>query len=227
MSPSSCCFSFETSFTTSPLSTAPLNSVELLHLGSSRVEDTTYLGRLFSRSAHSPFRDSHRAANHSSVRRPSSRALAPSASSSSSLVHSSRAFSPISKNQPPCLKPSSPVGSWTTPSSETFSLMMIFPMSVSFGWRDQLPLVQAPRRRETGRPPAAQFAPRPVSLLDRKATGRGKKGDPKVVAADRNERHHSKGRRHSCRQPSRSAGPGYLRPHLAPASHVREMHGSD
>src|SRR6516164_78521 len=131
MSPSTSCFSFETSFTTSPLSTVPLTAVELLHLGSSRVADTTYLGMLFSRSAHSPLRDSHRAANHSSVRRPSSRASAPSASASSSLAHSSRALSPISKNQPPCLKPSSPVGSWTTPSSETFSLMMIFPMSGS------------------------------------------------------------------------------------------------
>src|SRR6516165_12194339 len=102
MFPASCCFSFETSATTSPLRTAPLNPLELLHLGSSRVEDTTYLGRLFSLSAHSPLRGSHRAANHSSVRRPSSRASALSASSSSSSAHSSRALSPISKNQPPC-----------------------------------------------------------------------------------------------------------------------------
>jgi len=33
-----------------------------------------YVGRLFIRSAHSPLRDAHRAANHSSVRRPSRRA---------------------------------------------------------------------------------------------------------------------------------------------------------
>jgi hypothetical protein len=55
MSPASSCFSFETSFTTSPAST-----VELLHLGSWRVEDTTYLGRLFILSASSPLRDAHR-----------------------------------------------------------------------------------------------------------------------------------------------------------------------
>ena len=28
--------------------------------------------------------------------------------------------------EPPCLKPSSPVGSWTTPSSETFSVITNF-----------------------------------------------------------------------------------------------------
>src|SRR5260370_156383 len=130
MSPASSCFSLETSVTTSPLSTAPLKTVELLHLGSSRVEDTTYLGRLFNLSAHSPLRDSHRTAKYSSLRRPSSRASASSAWSSSTLAHSSRSLSPIWRNQPPCLKPSSPVGSWTTPSSETFSLTMILPISV-------------------------------------------------------------------------------------------------
>src|SRR5215472_17379724 len=170
MSPSSCCFSFETSFTTSPLSTAPLNSVELLHLGSSRVEDTTYLGRLFSRSAHSPFRDSHRAANHSSVRRPSSRATALSASSSSSLAHSSRALSPISKNQPPYLKPSSPVGSCTTPSSETFSLMMIFPMSALLRCALSATTDSDTAASENGRSPAAQFVTPPVSPHDRGVT---------------------------------------------------------
>ena len=60
ISPSSSCFSFETASTASPLST-----VELFQSGSSRVEDTTYLGRLFSLSANSPLRDGHRAANHS------------------------------------------------------------------------------------------------------------------------------------------------------------------
>src|SRR5712692_9310181 len=123
MSPSSSCFSFETSSTTSPLRT-----VELLHLGSSRVEDTTYLGRLFNLSAHAPLRDSHRAANHSSLRRPSSRASVRSASSSSTLAHSSRSLPPNWPNQPPSLKPSSPSGSWTTPSSETFVLITIFPI---------------------------------------------------------------------------------------------------
>src|SRR5437763_8554421 len=101
MSPSSSCFSFETSFTTSPLST-----VELLHLGSWRVEDTTYLGRLFNLSAHSPLRDSHRAPNHSSLRRPRSSASVPTASSSSSLAHASRSLPPNWPNQPPSLKPS-------------------------------------------------------------------------------------------------------------------------
>src|SRR5215813_2080767 len=143
MSPASSCFSFETSFTASPLST-----VELVHLGSSRVEDTTYLGRLFNLSAHSPLRDSHRPANHSSVRRPSRKASAPCASPNPTLAHSSRSLSPIWLNQPPNLKPSSPVGSWTTPSSETFSLMTIFPMSVPFGWRCQLPPMQTPRHRK-------------------------------------------------------------------------------
>jgi len=55
MSPFSSCFSFETSLTTSPLRT-----VELFHFGSWRVEDTTYLPRLFNLSAHSPVRDAHR-----------------------------------------------------------------------------------------------------------------------------------------------------------------------
>src|SRR5712691_12976191 len=50
MSASSSCFSFETSVTTSPFRT-----VELFQSGSTRVEDTTYLGRLFNLSASSPF----------------------------------------------------------------------------------------------------------------------------------------------------------------------------
>src|SRR6266699_4159248 len=57
-------------------------------------------------------------------------ASVPSASSSATLAASSRPRSPIRPIQPPCLKPSVPAGSWTTPSSETFSLMTIFPMSV-------------------------------------------------------------------------------------------------
>src|SRR5271166_7103707 len=130
MSPASSCFSFETSLTTSPVRT-----VELLHLGSWRVEDTTYLGRLFNRSAHSPLLASHRAANHSSLRRPSSRASVPSASSNSTLAHSSRSLPPNWPNQPPSLKPSAPSGSWTTPSNETFVLITIFPILGSpFGW---------------------------------------------------------------------------------------------
>src|SRR5215467_2785607 len=106
MSPASSCFSFETSLTTSPLSTVPVP-----HLGCSTVADTTYLGRLFSLSAHTPVLDSHRVANHSSVRRPSSSASVASASSVSTLAHSSKSVAVIVPNQPPCLKPSSPVGS--------------------------------------------------------------------------------------------------------------------
>src|SRR4029450_7830698 len=55
MSPSMCCFSVETS-----LSTSPLRTVELFQAGLARVADTTYLGRLFSLSASSPLRDGHR-----------------------------------------------------------------------------------------------------------------------------------------------------------------------
>src|SRR3984885_7040779 len=125
MSPSSRCFSLETSLTTSPART-----VALPHLGSSRVEDTTYLGMLFSRSAHGPLRDSQRVANHSSLRRPSSRASARSASSNRTLAPPARSEPPIRLNQPPFRRPSSPVGSWTTPSSDTFSLITIFPITV-------------------------------------------------------------------------------------------------
>src|ERR1700746_2558677 len=56
MSPSMCCFSVDTS-----LSTSPLRTVELFQAGLARVADTTYLGRLFSLSASSPLRDGHRA----------------------------------------------------------------------------------------------------------------------------------------------------------------------
>src|SRR6266508_6066866 len=93
------------------------------------MDDTTYLGRLFNLSAHSPLRVDHRAPKYSSVRRPNSRASAPSASASSTLAHASRSLSRNWSNQPPCLKPSSPVGSSTTPSSETFSLITILPIS--------------------------------------------------------------------------------------------------
>jgi hypothetical protein len=58
--PSMCCFSVETS-----LSTSPLGTVELFQAGLARVADTTYLGRLFRLSASSPLRDGHHAASHS------------------------------------------------------------------------------------------------------------------------------------------------------------------
>src|SRR3984957_19616996 len=126
MSPSRSRFSRVTSSRT-----LPFRIVTLVQLGSCRVEDTTYLGRLFSRSAHSPGRAAHRVPNHSSLRRPSSRAAASRASAYSTLPHSSRSLPPSSTNQPPSLKPSLPSGSWTTPSSDTFVLMTIFPMSCS------------------------------------------------------------------------------------------------
>src|SRR5215216_7576091 len=57
-------------------------------------------------------------------------ASVPSASSSRTWAASSRPRSPTRPTQPPRWKPSSPAGSWMTPSSETFSLMMICPISV-------------------------------------------------------------------------------------------------
>src|SRR5215468_7567849 len=101
MSPSTSCFSLVTSSTTPPVRT-----FTLVHLGSWSVEEMTYLGRLFSRSAHSPGREAHRAPNHSSLRRPSSSAAVPSASAYSALAHSSRSLPPYLPNQPPRLKPS-------------------------------------------------------------------------------------------------------------------------
>src|ERR1700721_4829410 len=127
MSPSMSFFSLVISLTTSSLST-----VELDHLGTFDVEDTTYLGRLFNRSAHSPDRSSHRVANHSSLLRPSSMASDCKASSVSTLVHPSRSLPPNCPNQPPCLKPSCPSGSWMTPSSETLVVTTIFPTLSSF-----------------------------------------------------------------------------------------------
>src|ERR1700683_3513434 len=98
MSPSISCFSLETSSSTSFLST-----VELDHFGSFKVEDTTYLGRSFNRSAHAPVRSDHRAANHSSLLRPSRMASDRSASSVSTLAHPSRSSPPNWPNHPPCL----------------------------------------------------------------------------------------------------------------------------
>src|SRR6266567_2088743 len=170
MSASSSCFSLVTSSTT-----LPFRTVTLVQLGSSRVEDTTYLGRLFSRSAHSPGRDAHRVPNHSSLRRPSSRASVRSDSAYSTLPHSSRSLPPSWTNQPPSLKPSSPSGSWTTPSSETFVLITIFPMSVLPCCVVSYHPMQAPRRWESGRPPTAQFAPQPAPIRDGSAARCGRR----------------------------------------------------
>src|SRR5271165_119084 len=125
MSPSTSRFSLVTSSTTSPFRT-----VTLVHAGSWRVADTTYLGMPFSRSAHSPVRDGQRAANHSSVRRPSSRAAELRASACEILANSPTSLPPQRPNQPPRPKPSLPSGSCTTPSSDTFVLMTIFPIAV-------------------------------------------------------------------------------------------------
>src|SRR5271169_6529287 len=167
MSPASSCFSLLTSLTTSPV-----RMVELLHWGSWRVEDTTYLGRLFSLSAHASLLGSHRAANHSSLRRPSRRASVPSASSYSTLAHSSRSLPPNWPNQPPSLKPSSPSGSWTTPSNETFVLITIFPILGSpFGWCSWLVFCSdRPSRRRCRRHGAGKVGARqpPSSPLGRR-----------------------------------------------------------
>src|ERR1700749_4437493 len=114
MSPSSSRFSFVTSSATSPFST-----VTLVHLGPRRVADTTYLGRLLSRSANSPGLVAPRVPNQSSLRRPSSRAAVPSASAHPGLPHSSSSLPPALTNQPPRPEPSAPSGSSTTPSSDT------------------------------------------------------------------------------------------------------------
>src|SRR5580704_15834028 len=161
MSPSISCFSLETSLTRSPLST-----LELDHLGFFKVEDTTYLGRLFNLSAHSPVRSSHRSANHSSLLRPRSMAAACSASTVSTLAHPSRSFPPNWPNQPPSLKPSWPSGSWTTPSRDMFVLMTIFPMSV-------LPVLccRLPPEVDTATPGKWRPPDRPVRLLAGVHTG--------------------------------------------------------
>src|ERR1700722_14954899 len=152
ISPSISCFRRETSLTTSPWS-----RVELDHLGSLNVEETTYLGMLFNRSAHSPVRSCHRVANHSSLLRPSSMASACSASSVSTLVQPSRSLPPNWANQPPSLKPSWPSGSWTTPSSETLVVTTSFPISGS-------PLVGVVSYRWCRHPSSENWAPidRPV-----------------------------------------------------------------
>src|SRR6185437_10549528 len=170
MSPVISRFSRVTSVTRSPLST-----VALVQLGRSRVADMTYLGRLFSWFAHSSVLVAQRVANHSSLRRPSSRAAVPSASSYKTLPHSVRSSPPERRNQPPSRNPSLPSGSSTMPSTEQFVLITIFPMAVSpltgVCW---LPVGQKPRHRETGRAPSAQFASRLVSLPGGRCPSLGK-----------------------------------------------------
>src|SRR5262245_28561144 len=164
ISPLSSCFSFETSLTTSPLST-----VELVHLGSSSVDETTYLGRLFNLSAHAPLREFHRGPRYSSLRRPKRRASAPSASASPSSAHASRSFAPSSLNQPPYRKPSSPVGSSTTPSSVMFWLTTILPISVLLPSDCRVsPLLRRLSRRKL----SGEFRAPATSLLVMRVKGR-------------------------------------------------------
>src|ERR1700744_1474150 len=111
MSPSTSWRSVVTSSTTSPFST-----VTLLHTGSVSVADTTYLGRLFNLSAQSPLRDPHHDPKYASAPLPSNSARVVSASANSTLSHASASVPRNWSNQPPCRKPSSPVGSSTTPS---------------------------------------------------------------------------------------------------------------
>src|ERR1700733_4625810 len=124
MSPSNSCLSLATSAVTSPFRTGAF-----CQTGSLRVADTTYLGRPLSLSAQAPVRADQREPNHSSLRRPSRRASAPAASSASICAHRSRPLPPDWPNQPPRSDPSSPSGSETTPSSETFVLITIFPIA--------------------------------------------------------------------------------------------------
>jgi len=151
ISPSSSCFSRETSLTTSPLRTS-----ELIQTGSSSVEEMTYFGRLLSVSAHAPSREFQREPKYSSLRRPISNAVAPRASSSPRWAHAS--VSPFTNcwNQPPCLEPSSPVGSPMTPSSETFSLITILPIAV-------LPSLDYSMRRYRRRKLSGEFRAAPTS----------------------------------------------------------------
>src|SRR3954468_2206881 len=107
MSPSTFCLSFETSVATSPFRT-----VEFFQTGTSSVDDTMYLGMLFSRSKYSPLRDGVGDPNHSSLRRPSSNALARNALLVRGLNHGSGSLPANCFHQPPRLNPSSPPGSW-------------------------------------------------------------------------------------------------------------------
>jgi len=94
------------------------------------------LGMLFSRSAHSPVRDAPpRGETTRRCAGPSSRASARSASLGLDLGPLFEVPCPrTGRNHPPSLKPSSPSGSWTTPSSEVFrGDHDLFPCRFSFG----------------------------------------------------------------------------------------------
>ena len=154
--------------------TSPFRTVELFQRGSSRVEDTTYLGRLLSLSAHSPLRDDHRDAEPLVAAPTQQQGLG-----AQRLVE--RDLGPLLRG--PCpqtrrtsrrsLKPSSPSGSWTTPSSEMFVLMTIFPISVLLSlncW-----LLRSLRRRPRGKL-SGEFPAAPTSLAVMRVKGRAVRG---------------------------------------------------
>src|SRR5258708_3507617 len=100
--------------------TSPLMIVELFHSALSSVDEATYFGRLFIRSAYQPppVIDGQAWAKPSYVFRPSSRASLPR-SRSPACCRSSSERPPYLKLQPPSSKPSAPPGSSTTPSTVT------------------------------------------------------------------------------------------------------------
>ena len=99
--------------------TSPFSTVELVHSGSSSVEDTTYLGRPFNRSAHSPLREPARPRT---TRRCAGRAAGPRRASASSSTTWPTPRGPPTELAEPAAVPEAllAAGSWTTPSSETF-----------------------------------------------------------------------------------------------------------
>src|SRR5215218_3498714 len=113
---------------TTAVSTSPSSTVELLHSGTSELDETTYFGIVLNLSANSPSRDGQASANPSNVLRPSSSASASIVSSSLNRLPSSPRSN--SNDQPPYLKSSEPPGSSTTPSSEMNSVTTILPMPV-------------------------------------------------------------------------------------------------
>src|SRR5215475_11815859 len=183
ISPCICCLSFETSLTTSPART-----VAFVHLGSWSVADTTYLGRRFKLSSHSPLIIDDRAPKYSSLRRPISSASAPCASASSSSAHASQSWPMNWTNQPPCLNPPSPLGSSTTPSSVTFWLTTIFPILI---------LLASGARPGLGPPPTGQTPGTAVNWARRHRPIRHAGGVFIVDRAERAPRKEQKARMHA------------------------------
>src|SRR5215207_6806241 len=131
MSPSSSCFSFETSLSGSPVP----SSCSRRDLRGSRTRRTWADCSTCPPTRRCGMPSAKRTTRSCAGRRAAPRCPAPRRTSV--LTHSSPARS--KSNQPPCLKPSSPDGSWMTPSSVTFALMTIFPMSILLSRRCWLP----------------------------------------------------------------------------------------